>query len=178
MNTGSTFYADKAQLDGWLTRAKPGDSAIYATGPALDPKNETVALVRDWKDTGEVTCVQRRVEGRLTYQVQRIARRAVEEPKKRLQLDGEFEESAAGKLLRHLARLANAGLPCPSNAVLADAVGLRNEEGARYQLKLLAAAGHVRINKLPAGRVVLIVETGARTVEPVLITSSYASAAR
>jgi hypothetical protein len=68
-------------------------------------------------------------------------------------------------LLDHLSRRADQGAPCLSNRGIARACGLKDAEAARYQLRQLRSAGAILVAPVPVepGRVVTIVETGART---------------
>ncbi len=162
---GGTFYAAKAQLEAWLEGAAPGHSAVYAKGPSLDPRHEVVILVKDWIATGEVNPVQRRVDGELVYQVQRRAAGpdAIDGVTRRLRLSEAEAETPEGKLLTHLSRLANLGLPCPSNAEIAEAIGWRDGEAVRYRFNNLKKAGQIDVAISGERRVVLIVATGKRT---------------
>jgi len=165
MEAVATHYAPKAQLEAWLSHAQPGHSAIYAIGAALDQAEPVVALVNDWIKTGEVAPVQRRVNGQLRYEVQRREKAPEgEEPAvQRRYLDEAFAETPEGKLLQHLRRLAGLGQPCPSNAKLAEACGLRDAEAARYRFNNLIKAGHITVTVDGERRTVTIRATGKRT---------------
>lgn len=166
MNGGSTLYADPTQLEAWLARARPGDRMIYARGPALDPRHAVAALVARWSAEGEVLTLKQRIGGELAHMAQRARPRpAGAVPARRLRRDAEFEETPAGRLFLHLARLANMGLPCPSNRELAEAAGLRDAEAARYLFNKLRAEGRIAVVSTGERRVVTIAETGARTAD-------------
>lgn len=168
MTAGGTLYAPTAQLEAWLANARPGHSAIYAVGAALDRNEPVVKLVNDWIATSEVIPVQRRVDGALRYEVQRITKAADDEATpRRLRLDAEFAETPEGHMLSHLSRLANMNVPCPSNPELAGVLGLRDGEAARYRFNNLVRAGHILVTSDGERRIVTIVKTGKRTAAAV-----------
>ena len=170
--TNQTLYADAAAVKGWAARNPPGAWLIYATGPALDPRHPTVALVKDMISTGEAIPAQGRgAGGLLQYRICRARPQLLAEGGQvrgtsRLRLDPEFAETPAGRILQLLSRPANLGLPTPSNRELAEQTGLRDAEAARYQLGLLVKAGHLTARTLASGaRVVTIRATGRSTPE-------------
>jgi hypothetical protein len=172
VSASETFYAPVGQLKAWFARATPGQAVTYATGAALNPKNETVALVAEWIASREVAPVKRRhpVSGELMHQVQRCKLSLLaEDGPKRVRLDEEWRETSEGKIFLELVRAANFGLPCPSNAELAEVAGLRDGIAASDALKKLRAAGRITVNRageaMNSSRIVTIVETGKRTVE-------------
>ncbi len=169
MSGDSTFYADARQLAAWFEGAQPGASAIYATGPCLDPAAEVAAMVRGWVADGAAISLQERRDGRLTYRVRRVCAQAGAAGKSALRsasvAGGELDETPEGKLLAHLARLANLGLPCPTNAELARATGLRDADAAKYRFRQLQARRLITVTSTPECRVVTVVATGARTAD-------------
>lgn len=180
------LYADAAQLAAWHRVAAPGHQAIYAHSAVLDHDHPTVALVDRWIAEGSVRPVQRRISiellgTSLQHCVQRCVsagaggeavRSTVTWSK---QAPGAASISAQERvLLDHLSALAEAGLPCPSNAGLADALQWDDRHKVEYRLRKLARAGLVRIDNLGGtgrghrGRVVTITASGARTAAPVV----------
>lgn len=162
------LYLPKAQLEAWFESAHPGAKTIYARGPALDPRNESNALVRDWIDTGEVLPFQVRdpQTRELTYCIKRVRATAHAEERQRVQVDEAWRETAEGKIFLTLTRAANLGAPCPSNADLAAVAGLRNGDAARYLVYQLVEGGRIEIRHDGAARQcrrVRIVETGRWT---------------
>ena len=170
--SGHTLYADAAQLAAWLASAAPGQRITYATGPGLDPGHPVKALVADWEETGEVVLHKQRhpKSNDLMHIAQRrrpdravasAAVRKVERP---------FEDGSPEDVIyRALARAANMGLPCPSNAALAEEAGLHDPDAASWRVRKLRDAGLIRIQcsgtARNSTRVVTIAATGRRTVE-------------
>lgn len=164
------LYAPKAQIEEWFARAKSGDQMIYARGPMLDPRHEVPRLVRDWIATGEVNPKQRRDDGGAgsIYWVERCRPDVRSDGVKRIAVDDDYRETADGKIFLTLVRAANLGMPCPSNAALAEIAGLRDADAARYRLRLLAEQGRIEIKLSGPGRSfrrVRIVETGRWTAD-------------
>lgn len=165
------LYVPRAELEQWFDRAAAGERRLYARGPALNPKHDVAALVRDWIACGEATVVQARdpATRELLYLVVRCRPQPAEPAERRVTVDDAWRETAEGRIFLTLVRAANLGVPCPSNAELARAAGLRDADAARYVLyDKLAKTGRVEI--LPTagtrgGRVIKITETGRRTAE-------------
>jgi hypothetical protein len=160
----AVFVAAPDLLNAWLTYAERGDRAVYARTRRIDRGDATAELARALAGKGLITLQQQR-HGASLYDY--IARRthlsviAAAPPAPR-------EESLAPDLrlvLDHLSRLADQGAPCSSNRGIARACGLRDAEAARYRLRQLRGAGAIIVAPVPVepGRVVTIVETGART---------------
>lgn len=163
----ATIYQDERLLRAQYERARTGENVIYARGPVLDPRNPVVALVREWREEGRVVTAQKRVQGDLVYLFQRCAAPASGKPGVRTRIDPEMSERPDGRLLAHLSRLANLGLPCPSNAELAEGAGLRGAEAVKYAFRLLKEHGHVRLVASEGqARVVEVIATGERTALP------------
>lgn len=167
----SALYVPKAQLEEWFARAKAGAQVIYARGPMLDPRHDVPRLVRDWIATGEVNPKQRRDESGqgFVYWVERC-RPVMREGESggRVAVGDDFRETADGKIFLTLVRAANLGMPCPSNAQLAEVAGLREPDQARYLVKKLAEAGRIEVKLSGAGRSfrrVRIVESGRWTAD-------------
>jgi len=139
-----TFYRPIAEVKSWVERAAPGETADYAMGPALDRAEPVVRLVADLIGSGEVIPCKVRddVTGKLVHQVQRVRKLVKEDAPRRIRRDEEWEQTEAGRVFLFLVRLSNFGLPLPSYAVMAERVGLRGKEQARYAMTKLEQAGH------------------------------------
>lgn len=152
-----TLYAPVSQLCEWVDAARPGDVAIYARGPALDPQHETAALVRRLAGEAKVTPFKTRDGGgMLIHQVKRQA--AGSAKARRLHPD-------AARMLSVLADAAARGRPCPSNAEIAELLDFETREQARYRFNALVRAGHVRLiaREHFGVRVIEIAASGLRT---------------
>jgi hypothetical protein len=168
-----TSYVDQAQLEEWFAGASAGARAIYATGPAIDHRHPVKLLVDEWIRTGEALPFQVKLApGQFQYCFQRarpnLRAAADERGRSRVSADAEWRETEAGKIYMTLVRAANLGLPCPSNAALAEAAGLRDADAARYRVKTLAEEGRIEVVLSGAGRSfrrVRIVETGRWTAD-------------
>lgn len=172
MSAPATIYADPAQFEAWLDAAAPGESFLYAVAPALDPAAPIVAAVKRARDAGAVVPVMGGRAGERRFQVQRAARPVAPpgSPERALpRLPRAFAATPEGALFALLAEIADAGLPCPSNAALARRLAWDDREQVRYRLRRLEAEGRITIRALGdrfAGRIVTITETGARTAPP------------
>jgi hypothetical protein len=134
--------------------------------PRLDRDDQTAALARKSAEKGLITLQQQRSpasRGAYDY----IAKRthlsviaAAPPPPREDSLSPELR-----LLLDHLSRRADQGAPCLSNRGIARACGLKDAEAARYRLRQLRSAGAIIVAPVPVepGRVITIVETGART---------------
>lgn len=169
-----TLYADQAQLEEWFSGAQAGAQVVYARGHVLDPKHPVPVLVRDWIATGEARPKQKRNAegGGFIYWVERCrpgSRAAADQSgRERVSADAEWRETADGKIYMTLVRAANLGLPCPSNATLAQVAGLRDADAARYRVRVLSEEGRIQVTLSGAGRSfrrVRIIETGRWTAD-------------
>ena len=160
-----TRYATPEYLAYWMAHALPGDHVEYARGPSANPLHPAVVLVRDWIRTGEAISLQPRdtETSDLVYTAIRVKRMEKAALAQRIRRDEEFEATDEGRLFLLLVRHANLGLPCPTNAELADKAHLRDNEAARYRLGLLEKSGRIRVIMHGPERVVQILETGRRT---------------
>jgi hypothetical protein len=152
MTAPDTTYADPAQLAEWMRSAAPGHQAIYARGCGLNPENATVQLVASWRDAREVVTVQKRIEGVLSYLVQRCGAVPVAAGGGRSPKGGQRwpENPAERVLLDYIEGLAADGLPLPVNSAIAEVLGrdcrdLRDKDQVRYRLRQLQAGGWLRI---------------------------------
>lgn len=169
-----TSYVDLAQLEEWFAGAAAGSKAIYATGPVLDPRHPVKQLVDQWIRTGEALPLPQVKLGpglfRYAFARARPSQRAAgdQKIKTRVSVDDAWRESEAGRIYMTLVRAANLGLPCPTNAALAEVAGLKDGDAARYQVKLLRDEGRIEVVLSGAGRSfrrVRIVETGRWTAD-------------
>lgn len=67
------------------------------------------------------------------------------------------------KLLALLTKCADAGRPAPTNAELAELLGLQHQNGASAALKRLEALGEVTVERFSNTRIVTIRSTGKST---------------
>ncbi len=173
-----TTWADQAQLEEWFAGAAAGAQAIYASGPNLDPKHPVKALVDDWVKTGEAVYLPqvRLGPGMFRFAIRRarpVLRQAQDERRRgskrgSVTADEAWRETADGKVYLALVRAANMGMPCPTNAQLAEIAGLPDADAARYRVKLLNQAHLIKVELSGAGRSfrrVLITETGRWTAD-------------
>lgn len=155
-----TTYADPAQLRAWFDGARPGAKKFYAFGPCLNPAHDVVRLVNQWQREGKVSPHFGTVEGERGYYVMRIARSGAGKPppmKARASVTGPERV-----LLDYVVGLADDGLPMPSNAAVAEALGWDDGRQVRYRLDRLIEGGVVAVASCgPAGgRVVTVRESG------------------
>lgn len=170
-----TSYVDQAQLEEWFAGAAAGQQAIYGTGPTGVPGHPVQVLVNEWARTGEIVKLPnvRLGPNMWRYALVRArpgSRAAADERgrKARVSADADWRETDAGRIYMTLVRAANLGLPCPTNAGLAEAAGLKDADAARYQVKLLRDSGQIEVLLSGAGRCfrrVRIVETGRWTAD-------------
>ena len=160
-----TFYLPVADFRQWLAAAAVGASVEYAFGPALDPNEATARAVADAISAGQVECFKhRKADGSLAHIARRKQAVAKQLVVKRIKRDEDYEASDEGRLFLMLVRLANVGLPCPTYPEMAERLGLRDFQAARYLFQKLAKAGKILVNTSNSGmRMVTIVQTGART---------------
>lgn len=172
---GATFYAGRAQLQAWFAAARPGESAIYATGPALDPANETVRAVAGWRDGGLVTCVQQRGADRVLRYKIKVIRESLSVDRANVasgsmppvssELPKDWAFRPEGALYRLIVARAEAGLPCPSHAEIAEALDIDSRARVRGLLARVITSGALRVVAQPPRRppVIEIAATGKRT---------------
>lgn len=155
--------ASAAQVEAWIRRAAPGQVLLYAEGPSVDGV-EAAIVARSFADQGLVRLLPnvKVADFHYKYSLQRVAPAVSAAPPKPT-IDRALAGTDEGEMLRLIGEIADAGLPCPTNAELAEALHLRNGEAARYVLKKLAGRGLVRVVRDGEWRIVTIVETGAST---------------
>ncbi|MBA4092277.1 MAG: hypothetical protein C0494_17030 [Sphingobium sp.] len=156
------------QLDNWAARALPGEDAVYSVGAR--PGDKIGAAARELQAAGLVTMTSKRMDGRLRHIVQRLAdprpsRKVYAAPRGRFAPASDDAKRATRAVLRLLVRAAKRGEPCPTNAELARAVGLKDAVAASYRMRRLVKDGAIVVEE-PSPlerRVVTIVASGART---------------
>ncbi|GGI82108.1 hypothetical protein GCM10007973_18190 [Polymorphobacter multimanifer] len=72
------------------------------------------------------------------------------------------------RLLDMLTCAADAGAPCPSNARLAEELGVNSLKDVTGPIKRLEARGLIKVQRGNRARIVEIVSTGKRTAEVTL----------
>lgn len=169
-----TSYVDIGQLEEWFAGAAAGAKCIYATGPALDARHPVKQLVDEWMRTGEALPLPQVRLGpglfRYAFQRARPSRRAAPDEKSRTRVsaDADWRETEGGRIYMTLVRAANLGLPCPTNAALAEVARLRDADAARYLFRRLIEEGRIESVLSGAGRSfrrVRIIETGRWTAD-------------
>lgn len=154
-------------LRDWVRSAAPGASLCLGVAEAVPAA--TQPALGSMLDAGLVDVARKRVApGRYRFYVQRRSRRFIDSfsvtPRggRHARRAGTVER----RLLRILTAAATADLPCPTNAVLARALGLSGGAAASYRLRRLQQRGLVRV-EVPADprllRVVIIVANGKAT---------------
>lgn len=156
--------ADQHQLAASFERLRPGASLIFARGPhplGADG-NATLAMVQAWVRDGLATMAHGRdpeLAGQWIYRVYRAAAEAAP-PQSSVVVPSE-----ADRVYRLLCRVAERGEPCPTNARIAEALGMESHEQARHRFRQIERARLIRViepNRFGT-RVIEICATGART---------------
>ena len=152
---------DVGDFAAWLRTARPGDVIRYAGGPSLPRSMPIVAPIARALAAGQVRTHLAREDGTIVY----FAVRRGPDGSCAQASDWPEPGSAPARMIELLAATARAGKPCPSNAVLAIALGLSGKEQARYALRQLTEAGLVAVrNRGPKlRRIVTILASGERT---------------
>ena len=158
-----TTYRGLKDLKEWIVRAPDGATFDYAWGPGLDQSEPTVRMVAELIASKQVTPLQKRENGALVYFLRRTKRVVLPEPVARVVRVAEHRATPEGQLLLTLRDIAERGLCCPTNGVLAQKADLRDKEAARYALGKLEASGRIKIEADGHERIVHIVGTGLRT---------------
>lgn len=155
--TAPTAYADLLVLQGALAGAGPGDSFVYAAGPALDRDHPVVQLVARLRGEGRV---RTHIGGRDHQQRLRYLVTVLPAPDAPPALPPRAQlRPGEGELLELLRELQAEGRPCPSDAELAQILKLQDRHAAGYRLRRLAQLGLVKIsNPAPRTRVVEVLK--------------------
>lgn len=158
------------ELSDWTRSAPPG--AAVCLGVASAVPAATAPALRTLTDAGLIDIARRRIgDGRYSFEVQRRSRRyAPPAAKPVARARGGMHARRAGTVERRVLKLLLAaavkGLPCPTNAAIARAVGLTDGNAASYRLRRLTARGLIRVS-VPDDprqhRVVTIVASGKAT---------------
>lgn len=161
-----SWAIDLPDFERWLEQADVKAELVYAGGPALPQAMPVVIAVREAVAAGDVRSHQRKVDGRWEYFV--VRRRPDVAPRPgRSARDAIAPDSLKGQMLSRLSIAAANARPCPTNAELAMALGLKDAEAARYVFNQLHSMG--RISVAARGprmrRVVTIVASGQSTAE-------------
>lgn len=166
-----------ADLNLWAANAAPGARRVYARGFSIAETPEVIAA-RVLFDEGEVDLVQVRAVMGFDYCVVRRAAvcprnrfgfgRSVlpaekeRRPRKRAWGPAMDEDDVA--VLALLNAAAATGKPCPTNAALARALGLKGPDAISYRLRKLTNAGAIVVEMVGhARRRIVIVRTGLAT---------------
>lgn len=159
-------------LHDWARMAAPGAAACLGVGDACPA--DVAPVVRALVDADLIDVARTRVAAdRWRFIVQRRARiyarpdiAPVDARLRRGGLRARRAGTAERRILKLLLAAANRGLPCPTNAAIARAVGLPDGDAASYRLRKLAARGLIRVT-VPGDprlhRVVTITASGKST---------------
>lgn len=164
-----TSYAPVNLLTAWFKAAGPGSNVLFAAGPAVDWTEPAAALVKGWLDAGAVTVHPSGRDG--NGALRHIVKRAFPpvDTATRVARDRDFDATCEGRVFRLIEEAALDGLPCPTNATIAELAGLRDADAASYRIKRLVAWGRLKVeaphpaHDRGAGRVVTIVASGLST---------------
>lgn len=144
-----TMYLDPEHVRHLYENMVPGGAfQTYAIGSAIDQRNETARLVRQWLNAGLVEEHKTReaATGRLLYVFRK--RKPAPQPLSNAQqlpaAVADLPEDAAA-LLALIAAEAAKGRPCPSNSEIARRLGLKRPEYASRLIARLRARGLVRV---------------------------------
>lgn len=153
--------ASVVDLEAWLTDAGAGHQAQYAAGIDLPRQLPGVQLVSSWRNAGLVVTTQRRdpADGRrwlflciktalasetaaLGTGGTPLAARATRFQRSSVLLEAELDKLLS--LLRAATAARSGGAPCPSNAVIAKAIGLARGEAGRARARYLVRTAQMR----------------------------------
>ena len=160
-----TTAAERRALEVWIAAAAPGDSTVYATGPALPHGHETVKLVQVLNDRGVLQLNLKRRGDRhgFDFLATKMADPLPVSPKADRSA---LSEAKCVRVLAALTERARAGGEMQSNQELARECTLKNADEASYQLRKLIARKAIRVEDFGPNerRVVTIVATGTASV--------------
>ncbi len=163
-------YPDAAVFAEQWAQLKPGGNLAFARGETYDRRHPVVAMVLAEQAAGRATLHRSGQGVGRVHIVQRCCGSSAEMAERasaaaRAQRDRFWADTPEGRVLAAIEDCAERGLPCPTNADLARAAGLRSGQAASYRLGRLAELGKVRVRREPGSdlRVVTICETGLST---------------
>lgn len=150
----------------WLKVGAPGDEIVYASGKVLDQQRDVAVLARQWAGEGLITLKSVRIrEGEFAFAAEKLLLR--DDGKGTLGPRLPDRDTPEGQCLAILRRAANFNLPCPTNREIMKAMRLNDVEQARYLVRKLADAGHIRVE-----------DRGSRVTRVVTITETKRSTSR
>lgn len=154
-------------LQDWARDASPGTSLCLGVASAVPPT--TQPMLRSLSDAGLIDVARRKVgPEKYSFIVQRRSRRYIDRAPAVQRGGNQVRRSSTieRRVLKLLLTAAKRNLPCPTNASIANLVGLSDELAASYRVRRLQARGLIRVH-VPADprqhRVVTIVASGDQT---------------
>ncbi len=162
---GAVMLADA--VDAWVSAARSGDEIVYGIGH-LPTWSKGPARMREMAARGFVHLFHDRSHSPKHYVAQRGSKpwsEAALLPPPRIARAVPCYAAHLAALSRHLAEIAAARLPCPSNADLAALLDLPTAKTAEYLLRVLTRSGAIARTPVqgPPYRIITIVKTGERT---------------
>lgn len=157
-------------IENWLRRAGPGDRESYGRGER--PPRELVRAMQPLIRSELLRPVAKREGREFLFLIERTTRplhrmgRTSCGPVRRAK-----RRSVASLMFNLLVQAARRGVPCPSNAQLAQRCGLQSKQAASHQLHLLVAAGRIAIAGGTGGEARMVTVligkyAGRRTADP------------
>ncbi|MES2494611.1 MAG: hypothetical protein V4618_00725 [Pseudomonadota bacterium] len=161
---GNGACAQAAAIDGWTAEAAPGAECVYAIGH-LPVWSKGPGAMRVLAERGYVHLFHDRAPQPKHYVARRTARpwagpvRPVRVARQVACLSGHLAPA-----MEMLAEAAEMDLACPSNAELAEALGVTARQAA-YLVGCLVRAGSIQVELVvgPPFRIVTIVQSGIST---------------
>ena len=170
MDAAHSWVIAPGALESWLTRAVPADRLVYAVGPSLPQGTATVCMVSELVALGKLrTHVVRNPETKALEHV--AVRREADAPEPGETPPADDPRGAGRRMMQLLNRAALTGRPCPTNAELAEALGLKNKMAAQSVFQQLVRSGKIRVADFGPRmrRVVTISATGNSTRKGVAV---------
>ncbi len=165
--TPGAFVASPEQLIDWAIEAEEGDRCVYARVTSLGHHGAIRAQAQRLAGQHVLQLTQQRHEagnGLFDYIAKRTCAPWGAAPAPEPVSDDALTAEAR-RVLDLIVRRADAAAPLVSNRGIAKACGLRDADAAAYQLRVLSDRGFIIRTPVPVdpGRVITVVETGART---------------
>lgn len=132
-------------LHNFVRAAARGRRMVYARGVEPPRGHACWALAGELQAAGLVHLFERRRDGERQWIAERSSRPLVAPQRPVTLLDDDPRDAEIDRLYRVIRRVCRLGLPGPTNDELARRAELKNAERARYLLRALIAAGHVRV---------------------------------